>query len=299
MKRNDASPARLTIASSRAAERRSRVRKFVNGFRPIGPTFARNPALLGRRTTPAGIYLLDGRRAAIKNEKEGMKYIRFPGRSGASRWRIDETEDPGDHLRRLLRGRRLLRMDVRGGPAAPGMVRRRHHALDLHDVHARRGDLPRGTGRARPQHPPVVRATDPRSRGTAPSMQPFRDLEGRLHRGSSNPGYNYNALPPPLPDTTTSRDHVDRDIDELLESLSEVEASAARDARAMEMEPGGIPDVPTIEATDREIAVRRSRLVQRQRLLGRFIIGPAAASAFVLGVSGMMLPGSGENGFAP
>src|SRR6059036_2135799 len=169
MKRNDASPARLTIASSRAAERRSRVRKLVNGFPPIGPTFARNPALLGRRTTPAGIYLLDGRRAAIKNEKEGMKYIRFPGRSGASRWRIDETEDPGDHLRRLLRGRRLLLVDVRGGPAATGVVPCGHHALDLHDLHARRGHLPRGARRARPQHSPFVRATDPRTRGATPA----------------------------------------------------------------------------------------------------------------------------------
>ena len=122
----------------------------------------------------------------------------------------------------------------------------------------------------------------------------IRELEGRLQRGSSNPGFD--AMPPPLPDTTTSRDHVDRDIDELLESLSEVEASAARDARAMEMEPGGVHDVPTIEATDREIAVRRTRLIQRQRLLGRFIIGPAAAAAFILGVSGMMLPGA--DGFA-
>src|SRR5438132_11346851 len=124
----------------------------------------------------------------------------------------------------------------------------------------------------------------------------IRELEGRLQRGSSNPGYN--ALPPPLPETTSSRDHVDRDIDELLESLSEVEASAARDARAMDLEPGGVPDVPTIEATDREIAVRRTRLIQRQKLLGRFIIGPAAAAAFILGVSGMMLPGAGDNGFA-
>jgi len=122
----------------------------------------------------------------------------------------------------------------------------------------------------------------------------IRELGGRLQRGSSNPGFD--AMPPPLPDTTTSRDHVDRDIDELLESLSEVEASAARDARAMEMEPGGVHDVPTIEATDREIAVRRTRLIQRQRLLGRFIIGPAAAAAFILGVSGMMLPGA--DGFA-
>ena len=122
----------------------------------------------------------------------------------------------------------------------------------------------------------------------------IRELEGRLQRGSSNPGFD--AMPPPLPDTTTSRDHVDRDIDELLESLSEVEASAARDARAMEMEPGGVHDVPTIEATDRDIAVRRTRLIQRQKLLGRFIIGPAAAAAFILGVSGMMLPGA--DGFA-
>src|SRR3989441_9369530 len=169
MKRKDATPARLTIASSRAAERRSRVRKLVNGFPPIGPTFARNPALLGTTHDSGGDIPLAGRRAVIKNEKEGMKYIRFPGRSGASRWRIDETEDPCDHLRRLLRGRRLLFMDVRGGPAATGLVPRRHHALDLHDVHARGGHLPRGAGRALPQHPPFVRPADPRTRGEVPA----------------------------------------------------------------------------------------------------------------------------------
>src|SRR5947209_17484506 len=169
MKRNDATPARLTIASSRAAERRPRVPKPVNGFPPTGPTFARNPALLGRRTTPAGIYLLAGRRADIKNEKEGMKYIRFPGRSGASRWRIDETEDPCDHLRRLLRGRRLLLMDLRGHAAGAGMVRQKHHSVDLHDVHARGGHLPRRAGRSLPQHPPFVRPADPRTRGKAPA----------------------------------------------------------------------------------------------------------------------------------
>src|SRR2546429_8237393 len=117
----------------------------------------------------------------------------------------------------------------------------------------------------------------------------IRELDGKFARGSSsNP--TSNALPPPLPDTTSGRDHVDRDIDELLESLSEVEASAARDARAMEMEPAGIPDVPTIEVTDREMAVRKSRLVQRQKLLARYVVGPAAASALILGGSAMMLP---------
>src|SRR3989454_11059200 len=120
MKRKDAKPARLTIASSRAAERRSRVRKPVNGFPPTGPTFARNPALLATTHDSGRDIPLDRPCADIKNEKEGMKYIRFPGRSGASRWRIDETEDPCDHLRRLLRGRRLLLVDVRGGPAATG-----------------------------------------------------------------------------------------------------------------------------------------------------------------------------------
>src|SRR2546428_12857540 len=105
----------------------------------------------------------------------------------------------------------------------------------------------------------------------------IRELDGKFARGSSNTPPS-DAWPPPLPDTTSSRDHVDRDIDELLESLSEVEASAARDARAMEMEPAGIPDVPTIEVTDREMAVRPTRLIQRQRLRGPLVIGPAPAS---------------------
>src|SRR5437899_6875968 len=194
MKRKDATPARLTIASSRAAERRPRVPKPVNGFPPTGPTFARNPALLGRRTTPAGIYLLAGRRADIKNEKEGMKYIRFPGRSGASRWRIDETEDPCDHLRRLLRGRRLLLVDVRGGPAAPGVVPRGHHALDLHDLHARRGHLPRGAGRARPQHSPFVRATDPRTRGATPA-RPFKPWLQLQRIAAAASGHDHEPRP--------------------------------------------------------------------------------------------------------
>src|SRR5213594_1192589 len=123
MKRKDAKPARLTIASSRAAERRSRVRKPVNGFPPTGPTFARNPALLCTTHDSGRDIPLDGRRVDIKNEKEGMKYIRFPGRTGASRWRIDETVDPCSHLRRLLRGRRLLRVDVRGRSTSARLVR--------------------------------------------------------------------------------------------------------------------------------------------------------------------------------
>src|SRR2546422_5420047 len=58
----------------------------------------------------------------------------------------------------------------------------------------------------------------------------IRELEGRLQRGSSNPGHD--ALPPPLPATTSSRDHVDRDIDEVLASLTEAETSAPSAAPA-------------------------------------------------------------------
>src|SRR6266571_2847069 len=50
---------------------------------------------------------------------------------------------------------------------------------------------------------------------------------------SRNPGSE--GLPPPLPETTAVRDHVDRDIDELLESLSEIEQTTAQDAAAMDM----------------------------------------------------------------
>src|SRR2546428_4146313 len=131
MKRNDATPARLTIASSRAAERRSRVRKPVNGFPPTGPTFARNPALLGTTHGSGRDIPLDGGRADIQNEKEGMKYIRFPGRSGARRWRIDETEDPCDHLRWLLSGRPLLLIYARGWPGFTPPLPRGQHTLGL------------------------------------------------------------------------------------------------------------------------------------------------------------------------
>jgi hypothetical protein len=118
----------------------------------------------------------------------------------------------------------------------------------------------------------------------------IRQLEARLTRGSSGP--MPDALPPPLPETTTPKDHVDRDIDELLESLSEVEATARQESRTIEGEPEGVPGVPIVEATDREIAARKTRLSQRQKLLGGFVAGPGLVAAVVLGLSGIMLLGS-------
>jgi len=126
--------------------------------------------------------------------------------------------------------------------------------------------------------------------------QQIRDIDTRLRpRGDEGIG---DALPPPLPETLGIRDNVDRDIDELLESLSEVEASAVREAEAMETATvQAVMEMPAMAAHDATaVAAKRERLVERQKYLGRFIVGPGLVAGVILGVSGMMLPGSG--GFA-
>lgn len=114
----------------------------------------------------------------------------------------------------------------------------------------------------------------------------IRDLDARLGamvRGASE------GLPPPLPDSMGGRDTVDRDIDELLESLTEVEATAAREAQRMDSEYGSTQSAYEVE--DPGLASKRERLVARRRFLGKFLIGPAIVAALILGISGMMLPG--------
>jgi hypothetical protein len=100
------------------------------------------------------------------------------------------------------------------------------------------------------------------------------------------------SLPPPLPERN-SRDTVDRDIDELLESLSEVEASATREAQRMDSSEGS---AAVGDYDDSGLVDRRDRLIARRRYLGRFLIGPGIVAGIILGLSGMMLPGS--DGFA-
>ncbi len=109
---------------------------------------------------------------------------------------------------------------------------------------------------------------------------------------SRNPGSE--GLPPPLPEAAAVKDHVDRDIDELLESLSEIEQTTAQEAAAMDM---GVSEAPTmVGPRDSATAAQRERLVQRSKQLGRFVLGPGLVAAIILGISGMMLPGS--DGFA-
>src|SRR3989441_9868137 len=101
----------------------------------------------------------------------------------------------------------------------------------------------------------------------------IRQLDSQTSRGSAVE--TSETLPPPLVETTASRDHVDRDIDELLESLSEVEATAVRESQVIEgtrpaMAPGGL--------SANEVAARRARISARQKLLGRFVTGPGLAA---------------------
>ncbi len=122
----------------------------------------------------------------------------------------------------------------------------------------------------------------------------IRELERKV--GSQSNDVGTDALPPPLPETVGVRDHVDRDIDELLESLSEIEATSAREAAAMEVEaatPGGASGSSSGGGS---LATRRSQLITRQKYLGAFLLGPGLVAALILGVSGMMLPGA--DGFA-
>ncbi|MGI0148139.1 MAG: hypothetical protein ACREDF_01220 [Thermoplasmata archaeon] len=124
-------------------------------------------------------------------------------------------------------------------------------------------------------------------------MRQIREIDARpgaLVRGSPS-----EALPPPLPETQSLGDTVDRDIDELLESLNEVEATATREARAMDS--GDASGAGAyVEMDNSGLAARRERLVQRRKFLGRYLFGPALVAAFILGLSGMMLPGA--DGFA-
>ena len=119
----------------------------------------------------------------------------------------------------------------------------------------------------------------------------IRELDARL--GSMVRGAPQDALPPPLPETPNVRDTVDRDIDELLESLSEVEETATREVQVMDLDTN--PVIPTHE-DDGELATRRERLLDARKFLGRYLIGPAIVAALILGFSGMMLPGA--DGFA-
>ena len=115
----------------------------------------------------------------------------------------------------------------------------------------------------------------------------IREVDSRLGMAIQQ---SREPLPPPLPEAGPNmRDTVDRDIDELLESLSEVEASATREAQTLDANPDG-GYIGSDE--DAVLASRRQRLLQRRKYLNRYLIGPGITAAFIIGLSGIMLPGA-------
>ncbi len=127
----------------------------------------------------------------------------------------------------------------------------------------------------------------------------LREVDSRLGSAvrQSSREASRETLPPPLAETQpNTRDTVDRDIDELLESLSEVEATANREAQALDSNPGARPGSYGGDEDDTKLGSKRQRLNARRKFLGRYLIGPGLVAGFILGLSGMMLPGA--DGFA-
>ncbi len=106
-----------------------------------------------------------------------------------------------------------------------------------------------------------------------------------------------DGLPPPLPEAPV-KDHVDRDIDDLLESLSEMETTTVKEAEELETVtlPGAAPGegqaIPTKEV-EWDLAKKVDRVRRMRRSVPGFLVGPSAVAVLVAGISGIMLPAVG------
>src|SRR2546430_6433944 len=110
----------------------------------------------------------------------------------------------------------------------------------------------------------------------------LREVDGRL--GSAVRQSSREALPPPLAETQpNTRDTVDRDIDELLESLSEVEATANREAQAMDSNSGAPPGSYRGAEGGTKIGFQRQPLNASPKIRGRYLIGPGPVPRLILG----------------
>jgi len=106
------------------------------------------------------------------------------------------------------------------------------------------------------------------------------------------------------------KDAVDRDIDDLLGSLSELEGRAVEEAgdgvlTVVESgEPSEVsgPEEPSPVSESEEassastsaLAASRVRLLHRRKAVSRYVMGPAAVGVMFLGISGALLPGVDE-----
>ncbi len=108
-----------------------------------------------------------------------------------------------------------------------------------------------------------------------------------------------DEVPPPLAeDPVEGGDHVDRDIDELLVSLQEMEedAGAAEEvAEPAAADPTPAPAARTVHAKSTATlgdSRRLSKLRTKRDGITSYFAGPALAAIGVVGISGAMLPGS-------
>ncbi len=104
-------------------------------------------------------------------------------------------------------------------------------------------------------------------------------------------------VPPPLAEEPAgpSGDHVDRDIDELLVSLQEMEQDA--ETQTVEPEETAPParaakGTAKASAESRAGSKRESRLRQKRDSVVSYFAGPAVAAIGAIGISAAMLPGS-------
>ncbi len=104
-------------------------------------------------------------------------------------------------------------------------------------------------------------------------------------------------VPPPLQeDPAPSGDHVDRDIDELLVSLQEMEQEAETSVPAEEEEPEPQPTRSAARsksgAASKADVSTAERLREKRNGVVSYFAGPALAAIGAIGVSAAMLPGS-------
>jgi hypothetical protein len=107
-----------------------------------------------------------------------------------------------------------------------------------------------------------------------------------------------DVVPPPLDETPNpTSEHVDRDIDELLVSLQEMEQDAGSEeaeqvvappARETSVERTVAENPLALSSDSKRLTILRKK---RDGLIG-YVAGPALASIGVIGVSAAMLPGS-------
>ena len=96
------------------------------------------------------------------------------------------------------------------------------------------------------------------------------------------------GLPPPLLEEPP-KDQADRDIDDLLESLSEMEVTTVEQAE--EVEAGPAPaTLAALGTMDGSLRAKLEKARKARRAVPRYLAGPAAGAVFVLGVSAAMLP---------